>query len=148
MSNLLITTCNQFGFKSKLGTNTCIYALKEIVENHRSLNGSMFMRFLDASKAFDRLKHSLLFQKSIDRKVPGYIIRIMIYWYASQIMYVRWSGILSHGFHVANGVRQGGILSPYLCIYILMTWALLSPRVARTAVWAIRLWIISCMRMT
>ena len=29
-------------------------------------------------------------------------------------MYVRWSGILSHGFHVANGVRQGGILSPYL----------------------------------
>ena len=38
----------------------------------------------------------------------------MIYWYASQTMYVRWSGILSHGFHVTNGVRQGGILSPYL----------------------------------
>ena len=38
----------------------------------------MFMGFLDASKAFDRLKHSLLFQKLIDRKVPGYIIRIMI----------------------------------------------------------------------
>ena len=84
------------------------------MENHRSLNGSMFMGFLDASKAFDRLKHSLLFQKLIDRKVPGYIIRIMIYWYASQTMYVRWSGILSHGFHVANGVRQGGILSPCL----------------------------------
>ena len=79
MSELLITTCNQFGFKSKLGTDTCIlYALKEIVENHRSLNGSMFMGFLDASKAFDRLQHSLLFQKSIDRKVPGYIIRVMV----------------------------------------------------------------------
>ena len=24
MSDLLITTCNQFGFKSKLGTDTCI----------------------------------------------------------------------------------------------------------------------------
>ena len=34
---------------------TCIYAPKEIVENHRSLDGSMFMGFLDASKAFDRL---------------------------------------------------------------------------------------------
>ena len=76
------------------------------MENHRSLNGSMFMGFLDASKAFDRLKHSLLFQKLIDRRVPGYIIRIMIYWYASQTM--------SHGFHVANGVRQCDILSPYL----------------------------------
>ena len=90
----------------------CTYALKEIVENHRSLNGSMFMGFLDASKAFDRLKHALLFEKLIDRNVPG--IRIMMYWYASQTMYVRWSGILSRGFHVANGVRQGGILSPYL----------------------------------
>ena len=77
MSDLLITTCNQFGYKSKLGTDTCIYALKEIAENYRSLNGSMFKGFLDASKAFDRLKHSLLFQKLIDRKVPGYIIRIM-----------------------------------------------------------------------
>ena len=79
MSELLITTCNQFGFKSKLGTDICIlYALEEIVENHRSLNGSMFMGFLDASKAFDRLQHSLLFQKSIDRKVPGYITRVMV----------------------------------------------------------------------
>ena len=76
MSDILLTTCNQFGFKSKLGTDT--YALKEIVENHRSLDGSMFMGFLDASKAFDRLKHSLLFQKLIDRKAPGYITRIMI----------------------------------------------------------------------
>ena len=118
MSDVLLTTCNQFGFKSKLGTDTCIYALKEIVENHRSLDGSMFMGFLDASKAFDRLRHSLLFQKLIDRKVPGYITRIMIYWYASQTMYVRWSGILSHGFHVTNGVRQGGILSPYLYIWM------------------------------
>ena len=48
----------------------------------------MFMGFLDASKAFDRLKHSLLFEKLIDRNVPGYIIRIMMYCYASQTMYV------------------------------------------------------------
>ena len=42
-SEFLLTTCNQFGFKNKLGTDMCIYALKEIVENHRSHNGSMFM---------------------------------------------------------------------------------------------------------
>ena len=29
-------------------------------------------------------------------------------------MCVRWFGIVSQGFHVTNGVRQGGILSPYL----------------------------------
>ena len=50
----------------------------------------MFMGFLDALKAFDRLKHSLLFQKLIDRKVPGYITRIMTYidMLVKQCMYV------------------------------------------------------------
>ena len=73
--------------------------------------------------------------KLINRKVLGYIIRIMIYWYASQTMYVRWSGIMSHVFHVANGVRQGGILSPYLFnVYIDDLSITLSPRVARAAV--------------
>ena len=31
----------------------CIFVLKEVIDRHRSLNGSMFMCFLDAFKAFD-----------------------------------------------------------------------------------------------
>ena len=88
MSDLLITRpllVTNLDSRASWVLTRVYYALKKIVENHRSLNGSMFMGLLDASKAFDRLKHSLLFQKLIDRKVPGYIIRIMIlYWYASQ----------------------------------------------------------------
>ena len=73
------------------------------------------MCFLDASKAFDRVTHSIiLFRKLVERGVRGYIVRILMYWYSNQCMYVRWAGVLSHGFHVSNGVRQGGILSPYL----------------------------------
>ena len=60
ISEFLLTTCNQFGFKNKLGTDMCIYALKDILENHRSRNGSMFMGLLDASKAIDRLKYTTL----------------------------------------------------------------------------------------
>ena len=61
ISKLLSTCSNQFGFQQKLDTDTCIYILKEIVEKYRSLNECIFMCFLDASKAFDRVKHSVLF---------------------------------------------------------------------------------------
>ena len=112
--DMLDTKCNQFGFKPKLGTDMCIYSLKEIIDRYRQLNGSVFMCFLDASKAFDRVKHSLLFKKLLDRGTPPYIVRILLYWYVNQTMYVRWGDILSAPFNVSNGVRQGGILSPYL----------------------------------
>ena len=102
----------------------CIYVLKEVIDRHRSLNGSIFTCFLDASKAFDRVKHSILFQKLIDRGVPGpgYNVRLLIYWYSNQtmtiIMCIRWSGKLSEHFGVTNRVRQGGVLS-YLRWYTL-----------------------------
>ena len=114
ISGLLETCHNQFGFKQSLGTDTCIYVLKEIIDKYRSLNGGLFMCFLDASKAFDRVKHSVLFDKLVQRGVPGYIMRILCYWYAHQTMCVRWGSSISSSFRVSNGVRQGGILSPYL----------------------------------
>ena len=60
------------------------------------------------------MKHSILFQKLIDRGVPGYIVRLLIHWYSNQTMCIRWSGKLSENVGVTNGVRQGGILLPYL----------------------------------
>ena len=57
----MITNPNQFGFKRKHGTDQCIYVLKEIIDLYRKLNGTVFVCFLDASKAFDRVNHKTLF---------------------------------------------------------------------------------------
>ena len=43
-----------------------------------------------------------------------YIVKLLSYWYAKQTMRVRWGDCISSPFRVSNGVRQGGILSPYL----------------------------------
>ena len=115
----LATNSNQFGFKRKHGTDLCIYTLKEIVNLYSSTKGCTFACFLDASKAFDRVNHSKLFEKLAKRGIPCYILRILEYWYYNQNMCVKWGETLSDHFNVTNGVRQGSILSPYfLNIYI------------------------------
>ena len=88
--------------------------LKEIINLYRTLNGSVFVCFLDASKAFDRVNHRTLFKNLSERRVPVYILRILIHWYHNQTTCIRWGDVLSIKFKVTNGVRQGGILSPYL----------------------------------
>ena len=97
----------------------CILAFKEAILKYHDLSSNVYTCFLDASKAFDRVNHLKLFTTLGKRNVPMYIIRIVIFWYTSQTMYVRWNNTMSTGFNVSNGVRQGGILSPYLfCIYV------------------------------
>ena len=119
VSEALETCSNQFGFKAKHSTDMCILAFKEAILKYRDLSSNVYTCFLDASKAFDRVNHFKLFTTLSKRNVPMYIIRILIFWYTSQTMYVRWNNTMSTGFNVSNGVRQGGILSPYLfCIYV------------------------------
>ena len=60
ISYFLETWPNQFGFKPNLGTDTCIYVLKEMVDKYKSV----YMCFLDAFKAFDRVKHSVYLTNS------------------------------------------------------------------------------------
>ena len=74
----------------------------------------MYACFLDASKAFDRVNHSKLFKILSERGVPSPYLRLLIQWYKSQKMSVKWSNNTSNSFSVANGVRQGGNLSPLL----------------------------------
>ena len=64
------------------------------------------------------VKHALLFDTLVKRGVPLYIIRIIRFWYTSQTMYVRWNNVMSSGFKVTNGVRQGGIYPRTYFVYM------------------------------
>ena len=110
----LWTTDNQFGFKAHHSTDLCVYALTEFIEYFKNRSTSVYVTFLDASKAFDKINHWLLFKKLIERQMPLYLVTILCYGYRHQEMFVRWGSSLSTGFRVTNGVRQGGVLSPLL----------------------------------
>jgi hypothetical protein len=74
-----------------------------------------------ATKAFDRVNHGLLFRKLQDRNVPPCLINTLACWYSKLYAVVRWNASFSENFQVCCGVRQGGILSPFLFnVYMLM----------------------------
>jgi len=64
-----------------------------------------------------------LFEKLIQRKVPMCFVRLLKHWYKEQTMQIKWGKHLSEPFHVSNGVRQGGVLSPYLFAVYLDDWS-------------------------
>ena len=115
----LLTSDNQFEFKEQHGTEFCIYSLLEFIDYYKKRNTTVFVTFLDASKAFDRVNYWMLFSKLIDKNVPLFIVKLLVFWYTKQEMKVRWGNTISSSFKVGNGVKQGGILSPVLFnIYI------------------------------
>ena len=85
------------------------------------MNDVLYRCFLDASKAFDRVNHSVLFDKLVQRGVPGYIVTILCYWYAHQTMCVRWDSSISSSFRVSNGVRQDGTFFRHICLMCMST---------------------------
>ena len=109
-SSFLCSNPLQFGFKPGFSTTLCTGVVKNVISHYIHNGSRVHGCFLDASKAFDLVDHSLLFAKLIDRGLPLPVVRFLSFWYSSQKMKVRWEKSLSDPFHVSNGVRQGGVL--------------------------------------
>ena len=65
-----------------------------------------------ASNAFDRVNHWTLFTKLIYSGISLLIVCILVFWYQTQQLCIKWGGSTSRFFTISHGVRQGGILSP------------------------------------
>ena len=76
----------------------------------------MFSCLVDASKAFDKVHYCKLFNILIKRKLPCHVIRFLLDSYTRQKVCVSWDSSISGYFNTMNGVKQGGVLSPILCI--------------------------------
>ena len=90
----------------------CIFTVKSIIKYYSGHNTPLYTCFLDASKDFDRVNHWILFTKLINNGISLIIVRILVFGYQTQQLYVKWGGLTSICFTISSGVRQGGILSP------------------------------------
>ena len=104
----------QFGFKKHLGCGPALFNIQQIIKYFNTRGSTVFVTAVDASKAFDRVNHTILIDKLISRGVPTCCIHVIMCWYGKLFSSVRWNSVYSKEFKVAAGVRQGGILSPIL----------------------------------
>ena len=102
----LMTSPYQFGFKKKSSTVHALHCLRETVDYYVNNGSRVFCSFLDASKAFDRLVHSGLFIKLIDRKVPLPFLRIIMEWYDGLICRVKWGDQVSGWFPISEWTKE------------------------------------------
>ena len=93
-------------------------------------NGSeVFSCAMDMTAAFGLTLHSPLFGKMINKGFPPIFIRLFIYIYMNQTANLRWNNDVSGEFPVANGYKQGAVMSAIAyCIYCENLFALLKLR--------------------
>ena len=73
---------------------------------------------MDMTKAFDLIKHSVLFLKPKNAGIPPIYLRLVIFMYMDQYANVSWNGSFSSVFSLTNGVRQGAVASAiFYCFY-------------------------------
>ena len=99
------TSDTQFGFKENHSTDMCVFTLKEVVQYYVSLGSPIYLCFMDASKAFDKVNHWHLLDKLLNRGVPLCLVRLLMFWFSNQDYIVKWNNLHSNSFKVTNGVR-------------------------------------------
>ena len=118
-SSFLVISDLQFGFKSGVGCTDAILTLKAVIDYYTCKGSTISIAALDISKAFDKISHFNLYSKLMDRNAPKCFIDILKCWYTKNTASVRWGSVYASPFTTTAGVRQGGILSPFLfAVYI------------------------------
>ena len=73
----LQTSDMQYAFKRKHSTAMCNLVSKEVLSHYINNQLQVYACFIDATKAFERLRHDKLFELLLKRKVPEIALRAL-----------------------------------------------------------------------
>ncbi len=104
----------QYAFKGQHGTTMCTLAMKETIKYYLQNGSDVYICLIDASKAFDRVRHDMLFQLLIERGILAGGLRTLLDSYERQRLRTVWNDCSLEIFETQNGIKQGSIASPVL----------------------------------
>ncbi|CAF4930089.1 unnamed protein product [Pieris macdunnoughi] len=103
----------QAGFRKNFATIDHIHTVKQIIEKYSEYNKTVYMAFIDYTKAFDSIKHEVIWESLENQGVSGAYINIIKQIYANCNARIQME-TLGKTFKIERGVRQGDPLSPKL----------------------------------
>ena len=107
----------QLSYQKECGTAMCSWLVIESVSYFLRNNTDVFSCFMDMKKAFDKVRHSTLFQKLLGRSLSPIFIRLLIMMYKCQVANVRWDSKLSDVFRITHPFRNDfKIKKKYACL--------------------------------
>ena len=114
-ANLLFTNC-QYGFRTQSSTEDAILDFQDKIKSLLDQRQIPFSVFLDLSKAFDTIDHSILLTKLDHYGFSHNALALLRSYLAERKQYVFLDDISSVELPVEVGVPQGSILGPLLFI--------------------------------
>ena len=103
----------QGGFQKGMGCTMTSFLVNESVQYAKENNSKLYICFLDAKKAFDKVWHDGLLLKFYERGIDLYIWKVLVSLHANLTSYVLFRGRKSSTFNINRGTRQGGVISPF-----------------------------------
>ncbi|GFO17831.1 endonuclease-reverse transcriptase [Plakobranchus ocellatus] len=104
----------QFGLMPDKGTRNAIFTLSMLMERCIEMQKYLQLRFIDYSKAFDKVRHVELFHMLEKLETNGKDLRVIRNLYSDQTASVRIEGEHSDFTCIKRNVRQGCVMSPDL----------------------------------
>ena len=104
----------QFGYTKGLSTSDATFVLKEVVYSQFKTKDSTYALFIDLSRAFDNVNHFKLGKILLKRNISPDIVWILLKFLRNQKSILQWGNLFGEPRNIDVGVRQGGILSPFL----------------------------------
>lgn len=104
----------QHGFCKGRSTATNLMAFSEFLHRHLDDHGQVDVVYTDFEKAFDKVSHSVLFQKLRNAGIHGNLLRWIISYILNRTQIVKIGSSMSKNIFVTSGVPQGSHLGPWL----------------------------------